>query len=502
METAAFHAGRPAASRGMSAWEVREEKLRQTSRLLWAISEINKLIVASQDGDGLLRDACRIMGSTGGYRQVRAVTLSPSGRPLRFFGRGRKPWAKALPPCAVRVLENRRSLFIPNAAEASWCRTCRPRCRGWAACFVLSRDGHVFGLFQIANNASGVFDQTQEVAFLEETAGNLGNALNGLREREDRDRLADEIRALKDFNENIVRGLAEGIIIEDAKGFITFVNPTLERLLDFESGELVGRHWKTIVDPREIAGIAARTKKRPMMTQEKYESVLRTKRGGRLPVLIAAQAVFDRGRFKGVLTAVTDIREIKDYERRLLATQKQLYELATKDGLTGQWNRASILKFLGEELERGLRERYPTSVIMIDVDNFKKINDTHGHLTGDRILRVMTACLGKHLRPYDRIGRYGGDEVLLVLPHCMIAKAASIAERLRSTCGAAAPKIRGGSVDYTLSLGCVSTESFAQPSVDKLIRAADRALYEAKKGGRNRVVVSRGPRRPAGSSPP
>jgi diguanylate cyclase (GGDEF)-like protein/PAS domain S-box-containing protein len=486
-------AGPSATDKEIAAWQAREQRLRQTTRLLRAIGEINKLIIKTQDGDDLLQAACEILGAHGGYSQVQAVALSPLGRPRRFFGRGRRLWAQELRPCAVRVLANRRSLFIPDVTKASWCRTCRPQGSGWAACFLLGREDRSFGLLQIANPESA-FDQGQEIAFLEETAGNLGYALGSLRERQDRDRMSAEIRNLKEFNENIVRSLAEGIIIESAKGLITFVNPTFEKLLGYESGELLGRHWKTIVDPKEIAGIAARTKNRATTPQDKYESVLLGKGGARVPVLIAAQSIFDRGRYKGVLTAVTDIRELKDYERRLLETQRQLYELATKDGLTGQWNRASILKFLAEELEHGIRERYPTSVILVDVDNFKKINDAHGHLIGDRILRTMTACLQSRLRPYDRIGRYGGDEVLLVLPHCTVRKAASIAERLRAACAETVLRARSGPVRFTLSLGCSSSKSFAAPSVDKLIRAADRALYDAKKSGRDRVAVASPPR--------
>jgi diguanylate cyclase (GGDEF)-like protein/PAS domain S-box-containing protein len=488
--------GSVAVYKDISTWKAREQRLRQTTRLLRAIGEINKLIIHARDGDDLLRSACRILGAHGRYSRVQAVTLTTRGQPLRFHGYGRELRRATLRPCAVRVLENRRSLFIPNVAKSSRCRSCTLQAPGWAACFLLSHEDRVYGLLQIASPESA-FDQAQEITFLEETAGNLGHALHSLQEQQDRDRMSVELRNLKEFNENIVRSLAEGIIIKSTKGLITFVNPTLEKLLGYGPGELLGRHWKAIVDPREKSRIAAKTKKRPTATQDKYESVLLSKAGARVPVLLAAQSIFDRGRYKGVLTAVTDIRELKDYERRLLESQKQLYELATKDGLTGQWNRASILKFLAEELDHGARERYPTSVIMIDVDNFKKANDASGHLVGDRILRTMTACPKTHLRPYDRIGRYGGDEVLLVLPHCSLTKAASIAERLRSACAKTVLRVRGGTVRFTLSLGCSSSGSFANPSVDKLIRAADRALYEAKKGGRDRVAVAFRPRRGA-----
>lgn len=480
----------PSPESGLPSWKVREEELRQTSRLLRAIGQVNKLIIGARDGDEILKRSCRILKENGGYQIVRAFALSSNGGPHRLFGGGPMKESRALPGCARRVLENGQSLFVPDAPESFWCRSCRPPCRGWAACFLLGHDGQSYGLLQIASTRRP-FDQAREVAFLEEAAGNLGYALGSLRERESRDRMSDEVRALKEFNENIVRSLNEGIIIEDPKGHISFVNPTLERLLGFEKGELLGHHWRTIVDAKEIEGVAAKTRKRPTATQEKYESVLKAKDGTRIPVLVAVQSIFADGRFQGVLTAITDIRDLKEAERRLLETQKQLTELATKDGLTGQWNRASALKFLEEELEHGQREGYPTSVIMIDIDHFKKINDAHGHLVGDRVLQTMAGALAARLRPYDRVGRYGGDEVLLVLPHCSTRKAAAIAERLRAACARSVLRVRGGPLRFTLSLGCASSANYARPSVGRLIRAADRALYQAKKKGRNRVAWAR-----------
>ena len=488
----------------ITAWKNRESRLKHTSRLLRAIGEINQLIIRAEDAEDLLRSARGILDSTGGYRQVTAVTLTPEGRPARMFGRSAGSWSGRLRPCASRALENRRSLFIPNTAKASWCRTCEFRKKGWAACFLLGSQDRLYGLLHISN-PSAAFDLAREIIFLEETAGNLGHALHGLRERKDRERISEELRTLKEFNENIVRGLAEGIVIENARGMITFVNPTIERLLGFDPGEILGRPWRTIVAPAEIHKIKAKIKVRPTATLEKYESVLKAKDGRLVPVLVGAQSLFDKRRFKGVLTAVTDIRELKDFEHRLLESQKQLTELATKDGLTGQWNRTTILKFLADEIARGGRERLPTSVIMIDVDYFKKINDAFGHLAGDRVLRTMTGCLRKHLRPYDKIGRYGGDEVLLVLPHCDLAKASVIAERLRSACAKTILRIPGRAIRFTLSVGCASSQSFARPTIDRLIRAADQALYRAKKDGRNRVAVAtpgRTPRRGGAPSPP
>ena len=181
-------------------------------------------------------------------------------------------------------------------------------------------------------------------------------------------------------------------------------------------------------------------------------------------------------------------RRIIELEDSLLAIQNRLTELATRDGLTGLWNRAAILRFLKEELEHGLRQSYPTSVIMLDVDRFKRINDRAGHQKGDEALKSAARALLASVRPYDKVGRYGGDEFLVVLPNCGLLEVARVAERIRLA--AARPPRKKGIPPSTLSLGCTSSECFVRPDVDGMILTSDKALYEAKREGRNRVSLS------------
>ncbi len=181
-------------------------------------------------------------------------------------------------------------------------------------------------------------------------------------------------------------------------------------------------------------------------------------------------------------------RRIVELEDKLLDSQKRLYELATKDGLTGLWNRRTIIQFLGDELAHGQRSGTDTSVIMIDVDHFKSINDTSGHQAGDAVLATLSSRLAKQVRPYDRIGRYGGDEILIVLPDCAATDTERIAERLRRECLRKPARLKGVSLGFTISIGCASSTKMARPTVDRLIQAGDQAMYEAKRRGRDRVV--------------
>lgn len=142
--------------------------------------------------------------------------------------------------------------------------------------------------------------------------------------KEEEQRLIErEIRALKKFNETIVTSLAEGIVLENAKGFITFVNPTLEKLLGYTPGELIGSHWQALVHPAELKKIKEKTRSRTKTTIEHYESRFMTKDGKAIPVLVSAQSLFYKNRIKSVLSAISDITPQKDIERELQTAKEE-----------------------------------------------------------------------------------------------------------------------------------------------------------------------------------
>ncbi len=182
-------------------------------------------------------------------------------------------------------------------------------------------------------------------------------------------------------------------------------------------------------------------------------------------------------------------RRLVELEDKLLESNRKLKDMASRDNLTSLWNRANAFLFLEEDLARGRRESHPVSAIMIDIDNFKKINDAHGHLAGDVALIEIAKRLERGVRPYDRVGRYGGDEMLVVLPGCGLADAAAIGERLRKAISGRKVRTPAGDVLVTVTLGCASSELAPDATAETLVQASDAALYKGKSLGRNRVVA-------------
>jgi diguanylate cyclase (GGDEF)-like protein len=175
-------------------------------------------------------------------------------------------------------------------------------------------------------------------------------------------------------------------------------------------------------------------------------------------------------------------------QHRLVLLQQALRREAARDGLTGLWNRKAIFEILERELLRAERVQEPLGLIMIDVDHFKIINDSRGHAAGDLVLRIIASSIAAVVRPYDSVGRYGGEEFLIVAPGCSLAQACELAERIRSHVAGCSIMAGGSSVHVSLSLGV--TTGRAAGEMEKLLQDADAALYKAKNAGRNRVAPS------------
>jgi len=188
--------------------------------------------------------------------------------------------------------------------------------------------------------------------------------------------------------------------------------------------------------------------------------------------------------------------QMQAYKRELKQTEKMRIQ-ATHDALTGVWNRGAILEMLHRELQRADRDRSIVGVLLADLDHFKSINDTYGHLAGDAVLREAAGRILSAVRSYDAVGRYGGEEFLILLAGCSNdADMVKQAERLRAAVSAGEIHTSEGPINVTLSVGIASSADISD--AEGLIRAADAALYRAKRSGRNRVeLASSAPSEPA-----
>ncbi|MBK7450755.1 MAG: sensor domain-containing diguanylate cyclase [Anaerolineales bacterium] len=193
--------------------------------------------------------------------------------------------------------------------------------------------------------------------------------------------------------------------------------------------------------------------------------------------------VFERGT-KGkpqqLIGIIIDITERKQLEA-------ELERLATIDSLTGVFNRRQLASLATVELERAHRYGHPTSVVMLDIDFFKKINDTYGHVTGDSVLAGLAQLLTEIARTSDLVARFGGEEFVLILPETNLIDAQDVAERIHKKVADTPFIVDGHAIRITVSLGVTSSERSGQ-DFESLLKDADRLLYQAKQSGRNRVI--------------
>ncbi len=277
---------------------------------------------------------------------------------------------------------------------------------------------------------------------------------------------------------------------------------------DFTVAENGEEAWKVLEQPGapklvlldwvlpDLEGIELCQRIRKVGTTGHYVYViLLTSKQGRQDMLEAMSAgvddylvkPFDAPELKARLLVGKRILNLQD---ELVAARESMRHAATHDSLTGLLNRGEIFGMLERELERARRERKSLSVILGDIDHFKEVNDTCGHLFGDEALQEMARRLHSGLRVYDGVGRYGGEEFLLVLPSCTLDATLLRANELREII-AATPIMHGSTGrSITMSMGVAVSECAGVKELEALLGRADAALYAAKANGRNRVEAS------------
>jgi diguanylate cyclase (GGDEF)-like protein/PAS domain S-box-containing protein len=303
--------------------------------------------------------------------------------------------------------------------------------------------------------------------------------------------------------EDLLDHAVDAVWIVDEAGVLEYVNPAAAALTGHRRDDLVGQPLSLLV-PADVAldyavySEDARTDG-PAALGALREIALRQRSGEVIPVELRAFEVKPLGgrrRFGGI---VRDIRERKRLERERDLLVERLAHLALADELTGLPNRRAFFDAL-ERLVAGMQRRGThAAVAILDVDQFKRINDTFGHAAGDEVLRTVARVCARNLRQEDLIARIGGDEFAVQLPELSAAEAAEIVERVRARLEETEVAVDGRRVTVTFSAGVAEIDPTAATMVS--IMRADARLYEAKCAGRNRVAAGAPPstsaRRPA-----
>jgi diguanylate cyclase (GGDEF)-like protein/PAS domain S-box-containing protein len=257
---------------------------------------------------------------------------------------------------------------------------------------------------------------------------------------------------------------------------VTLANRRAAALFEVSLPEIQGRptpqHW---VDPADRQRYIERVMRHGRV--DDFEAELRTSSGRRLWASISGQ----RLRFDGddsLWAAIADVTIQKQ-------TRDELLRQATHDALTGTFNRRHLEEVLRKEVDRAERHARPLAVAMLDVDHFKRVNDAHGHQAGDEVLRAISERCQGMLRSNDVLGRYGGEEFVVVFPETTLEEAGAVAERLRVAVAEAPIKAGSDALSVTVSMG-LAAHARGQ-DMDGLLRRADAALYAAKQDGRNLV---------------
>ncbi|HKJ88017.1 MAG TPA: diguanylate cyclase [Gammaproteobacteria bacterium] len=272
------------------------------------------------------------------------------------------------------------------------------------------------------------------------------------------------------------------VMITDPQGIIEYVNPSFERATGYSRGEVRGRRPSFLHDGRQEAEVEEELWRTVRAGRSwKGELVSRRKDGRMFTGEETVSPVQDReGKIVRFVAVMRDVTERKRLERKL-------EHRATHDPLTGVCNRQRFQELLNQEAEEATRYGRPVSLILLDIDHFKQVNDSYGHAAGDRVLERVTEVLQGRLRASDVLGRWGGEEFMVLLPETSLSNARKVAEDLRASLESASiPTV----ARVTASFGVTELKR-GEPRTE-LLRRVDEALYRAKEAGRNRVRASEG----------
>lgn len=278
-------------------------------------------------------------------------------------------------------------------------------------------------------------------------------------------------------NDLIVNNFSEGVIVLDTRKRVIGINPSACQIIRTNSRDLIGKPVESILwfasDPSLNLNV-----------EQKGLTFQHNELDGIKHYYDVATLSIKNHRNNTIGTLIT-IRDVTERHRSFMEARV----LATTDSLTSAYNRRHFIELLEAELERAARLSLPLAVIMFDIDNFKHFNDKYGHAVGDEILVLTTQTCQAHLRKFDLLGRYGGDEFVILLPQANVTLAVAIAERLCELISQTHITINDDFVSVTISMGITGYQGQGVTTTDRLLQTADTALYQAKNNGKKQFFV-------------
>jgi len=491
-----------------------QNKLKRLQKIYAAITEADQLIDQSSELNAMFAGICRIAVDLGGMAMAWVGTPDLANEtivPLTSYGKDtefldgiyvstRSDVPEGCGPTGTAYRENRPVInqdFQTNLQLRPW--QDRTKNYGWksSATFPVRRGKVVIAVLVVYSLDAHAFDR-EEVELLENLSTNLSQAAEALEQAAQHRDMERRTRRSEETFRTLFETVHQGVVYQNPQGEIISANPAAERILGLTLAQLQGR---TSMDPQWQAirpdGSPFPGEEHPAMQaiasgKPVYGVVMGINSSSAAKttwINITATPIHDKesGALDYVYAVFDDISET-------VRLQHELEVQANRDFLTDVANRRHFFAKANQELARAVRYDTPLSMLMLDIDHFKAVNDTHGHAVGDMVLKQVAQVCTAALREVDVLGRIGGEEFAVLLPQTPGNMAADVAERIRQSVEHAAFAFGAeqAHIPITVSLG-VSTldRALAGTAItsDVLLQTADAALYQAKHSGRNRVCV-------------
>lgn len=287
-----------------------------------------------------------------------------------------------------------------------------------------------------------------------------------------------ELRQTKEYLENLIESCVDAIISLDTRGNIQFCNRWTENLLGHPVNEILGHPLADFCARKREAAEKLITTVLIQGKVQNYEIELASKNNRTIIASMSASVLQDaEGKRIGMIAIFKDVTDQKKLE-------DELQELSIKDNLTSLFNQRHFYRVLQKEMTRASRQKHPLCLLLLDLDNFKKLNDTKGHLAGDRVLEQVGAIIKDCTREHvDFAFRYGGDEFTIILTETTTEQALEVADRIRRSLA------QSFNESLTLSIGL--SEFRKSQRLESFMNSADKAMYDAKKSGGNRIALAK-----------